>query len=301
MRGRWKASNRAFTLVELLVVIAIIGILISLALPAVQAAREAARRSQCLNNIRQLSLAMQNYDAAHKSLPAGFHWPDGTLWSALILPQLGEEPLYNTLEFGAPWGADDSPNEQACCTVVSMFRCPSAGAPLHVDSEGIPRRVPCTYLACASGKVVRESGSSPRAGDDALDGLLFKNSRTRIAEIRDGTSSTMILGESLHRYDIRGIDHDGNRQGVDHWYFGSTDELAGINASEAVGSTAIEINALFNSDRTIDEKELCFSSNHPSGAHAAFADGHVTFISDAIDRNVWSTMGTRSGGEPLSP
>ena len=162
---RSKASNRAFTLVELLVVIAIIGILIFLALPAVQAARETARRSQCLNNIRQLGLAMQNYDAANKSLPAGFHWPDGTMWSALVLPQLGEEPLYNTLEFGAGWGEDDSPNEQACCTVVSIFRCPSADAPLHTDSEGIPRRVPCTYLACASGKVVRESGSSPRAGD----------------------------------------------------------------------------------------------------------------------------------------
>ena len=108
----------------------------------------------------------------------------------------------------------------------------------------------------------------------------------------------MILGESLHRYDIQGIDQDGNQQGVDHWYFGSTDELAGINASEALGSTAIEINALFNADQTIDEKELCFSSNHPSGAHAAFADGHVAFISEMIDRRVWSTMGTRSGGEP---
>jgi len=66
-------------------------------------------------------------------------------------------------------------------------------------------------------------------------------------------------------------------------------------------STALEINALFNPDRTIDEKELCFSSNHPSGAHAGFADGHVEFVSETIDRNVWSTMGTRSGGEPSSP
>ena len=144
---------------------------------------------------------------------------------------------------------------------------------------------------------MRESGSSLRAGNRDLDGVLFNNSRIRIADITDGTSSTMIVGESLHRYDIQGFDHDGNRQGVDHWYFGSTDDLAGINASEAVGSTAIEINAVLNPDLTIDEKELCFSSNHPSGTHIAFADGHVTFISEKIDRNVWSAVGTRAGGE----
>ncbi len=297
MRVNSSSSHRGFSLIELVVVVAIIGTLLSLLLPAVQAARETARRSQCLDNLRQLGLAMQNYHNVNRSFPSGFVWPDRTMWSALVLPQLGQEALYNTLEFGQPWDKDNSPNERACSIVVSIFRCPSAAAPRHIDFEGIPGRVPCTYLGCASGKVVRESGANFRAGDRDLDGVLFNNSRVRIAEITDGTSSTFVAGEALHRYEVQGVDHIGNIQGVDHWYFGSTDDLAGINASEAVGSTAIEINAVFNPDRTIDEKELCFSSNHPGGAHMAFADGHVTFISDKIDDNPWSAMGTRSGGE----
>ena len=101
------------------------------------------------------------------------------MWSAFVLPQLGEEALYSTLEFGASWDKDSSLNERACSVVVSVFRCPSAGAPLHIDFDGIPDRVPCTYLACASGQVVRESGLSPRAGDREMDGVLFNNSRIR--------------------------------------------------------------------------------------------------------------------------
>ncbi len=116
-----------------------------------------------------------------------------------------------------------------------------------------------------------------------------------MADITDGTSSTMMLGESLYRYDVQGIDHEGNLQGVDHWYFGTWDYLAGINASETLGSTAIEINAVKNASRTIDEKELCFSSHHPAGAQAAFVDGHAKLMSLGIDRAVWSAAGTRDG------
>ena len=297
MIGYSKTSHRGFSLVELVVVVAILGILIGLLLPAVQAARETARRSLCLDKLRQHGLAMHNYHVANRSFPSGFVWPDRTMWSALVLPQLGEEALYSTLEFGVPWDKDHSANERACGTVVSVFRCPSAAVARHMDFEGIPDRVPCTYLGCASGRIVQESGSSRRAGDRDLDGVLFRNSRIRIADITDGTSSTMIVGEALHRHDVLGFDHEGNHQGVDHWYFGSTDDLAGINASEAVGSTAIEINAVKNPHLPIDEKELCFSSNHPGGVHIAFADGHATFISEQIDRGAWSALGTRAGGE----
>ena len=102
MSSYLRTSHRAFTLVELAVVVAIIGVLIYLILPAVQSAREAARRSQCLNKLRQLGMAMQNYHEVNNAFPAGFTWPDRTMWSALVLPQLGEEVLYSTLEFGAP-------------------------------------------------------------------------------------------------------------------------------------------------------------------------------------------------------
>jgi len=300
MSGCPRTRRRGFTLVELILVTAIIGLLTSLLLPAVQAAREAARQMRCRDQLRQLGLAMQNYHATVGVFPSGFIWPDRTLWSALVLPHLDQEALHGTLEFGAPWDADGSPNQRACSVLVPVFRCPSAGAPEHVDFEGIPGHVPCTYLACASGLVVRESGPSPRAGDADLDGVLFANSRTRVADVSDGTSWTVLVGEALHRFDVQGTDHEGNRQGVDHWCFGTTDELAGVNASEAVGSTGVRINALLEPALTIDEKELCYSSNHPRGAQAAFVDGHVAFFSEDVDRHVWSALGTRAGSEPLT-
>jgi prepilin-type processing-associated H-X9-DG protein len=292
-----RSGRVGLTLIELLVVLAIAALMLTLLLPAVQAAREAARRIHCLNHLKQHALAMSVYHEAGGTYPPGFVWPDRTMWSALLLPYLDEEPLYRTLEFGEPWDKDDSPNERACGTVVSIYRCPAAAAPEHVDFEGIPRRVPCTYLVCGTGTVRRESGPPPRAGDRDLDGMLFHNSRIRIAQVTDGTSVTVLLGESLHRYDAQGIDYEGNLQGVDHWYIGASDLLAGINASEALGSTAVPINAVQSPGLPIDERELCFSSRHLGGAQLAFVDGHAEFISDFVDRQVWSDLGTRSGAE----
>jgi prepilin-type N-terminal cleavage/methylation domain-containing protein/prepilin-type processing-associated H-X9-DG protein len=295
-----KSRAWGFTLVELLVVIAIIGILVALLLPAVQAAREAARRIQCQNNLRQMAIAVHNYHGAHGNFPSGVIRANRTLWSGLILTQIEQEPLYGTLEFGRPWDEDGSANERACGVYLPVYRCPSSTAPEHVDLQGIVDRVPCTYLACSSGTAARESGPPPLAGQPDSDGVFFADSRVRVADIRDGTSSTVAIGEALFRTDVHGPDHYGIVQIVDHWYIG-TPEGFDNEISEALGSTAAAINSVEIDDLFVDEKELCFSSYHPGGAQLAFADGHVSLVSETIDRHTWSALGTRAGREIAQP
>ena len=174
-----KARAQGFTLVELLVVIAIIGILIALLLPAVQAAREAARRAQCSNNLKQLGVATLNYEATFKLLPPGCFLEEGSMWSAFLLPFIEESPikdgltLYDGPDGNINWGST-TPYEDpirdlgptgvqiaACETVIETFRCPSAGLPLHqfdmpFDGYFVMRRVPASYLGVSSGIVLTQ-------------------------------------------------------------------------------------------------------------------------------------------------
>jgi len=155
--------KRGFTLIELLVVIAIIAILIALLLPAVQQAREAARRTQCKNNLKQLGLAMHNYHDTTNVFPFGFDARE-TLWSAMILPQIEQTNLYNTLVWQegtiGNWNYAGGPNTKACATVVEAFRCPSM--PLNPrDNESIPGRVPVSYRASAGSMI--SSDAHPHA------------------------------------------------------------------------------------------------------------------------------------------
>ncbi len=288
--------NRAFTLVELLVVIAIIGILVAILLPAVQAARESARRMQCGNNLHQMGIALHNYHDTNGTFPAGFILPNQTLWSGLLLPQIEQQPLYDSLDFSAAWDVDGSPNELACATYLSVYRCPSSGAPRHDTVQGITDRVPSNYLVCATGLTRFESGPPPVAGNLKLDGMFYTNSRTKMADILDGTSSTVAIGEAEHNIGVQGIDLGGTLHIVDHWYIGSP-YIHLSEVSEVAGSTASRINAQFIQDAFIDEQELGFSSRHPGGAQVVFADGHIAFIPQTIDTRVWSGLGTRHGGE----
>ncbi len=293
-----RSSARGFTLIELLVVISIIGMLISLLLPAVQDARKAARRVQCQNNLRQMGIALQNYHGACRSFPSGIIRSNRVMWSGLLLRQMEQWPLYGTLQSGLPWDVDDTANERACGTYLAVYRCPSSTAPRHhEDGQGIAGRVPCSYLACASGRAVTECSPPPVAGAPDSDGLFFVNSDMRIADIRDGTSSTVAVGEAVFAIDVGGgPDCRGRMQVVDHWYIGTPQGLDN-EASEAIGSTAVPINSVFMPDLWIEEKELCFSSRHPGGAQMMFADGHASFVSETIDRDTWSALGTRAGGE----
>jgi prepilin-type N-terminal cleavage/methylation domain-containing protein len=282
-----------FTLVETLVAIAIIGILVALLLPAVQAAREAARRVQCQNNLHQIGIALHHYHDVTRRFPPGLNLPNRTFWSAHLLPYLEQKPMYETLEFTRPWDTDL--NKEACATYLPVFRCPSSTAPRHLTAQGIVDRVPCNYLACTSGTVTRESGPPPLAGRSDSDGLFFIDSGVRLACILDGSSSTVAVGETIFIFRGHGLDHLGLNQFLDHWYLGSL-EGQGNEISESMASTGVAINS-FLLPVFVDEKELCFSSRHPGGVQLVLADGAVSFISETIDRGTWSALGTRNGGE----
>lgn len=298
-RRRSRVARLGFSLVELLVVIFIIGVLIALLIPAVQAARESARRTTCQNNLKQIGLALTTHHDQRRSFPAGFNSTTGMLWSGFLLPQLELTNLYKTLQPNQPWVTPNTPNHDACATYLPVFQCPSSNSPRHLDAQGILDRSPCTYLGCASGTVARESGAKPHLGDPGMNGVLFRDSEMRMADITDGASSTIIVGESLFRFDISAPNYDGADQVIDHWHIGSPEAKSGSDeASEAVGSTRARINAVFDDTLPVDEREQCFSSRHPTGVQVAFADGHIEFISETIEPSVWSKLGTRNGGEP---
>src|SRR3954447_16380521 len=200
--------RRGFTLIELLVAIAIIGVLVALLLPAVQAAREAARRIQCVNNLKQIGIALHNYHTAVGSFPVGFLYPSGPVpsttsplqyrWSALaqMAPQLEQANLYNALNFDFPVGykptGGPSPfwpfypaNTTAMATAVASFLCPSDGAPPPMVGSG-----PVNYAFC--------SGSGSGGGEAAgADGAFILGPAMSLADLTDGSSNTASASEQL--------------------------------------------------------------------------------------------------------
>lgn len=308
-------SQRGFTLVELLVVIAIIGILIGLLLPAVQQVREAARRIQCANHVKQQALAVLNYEDAHKEFPPGFSHPAMTMWSGYILPYIDQGNLYETVDIQQPWtplNGGSAANSAALGTYIGIFQCPSSGVPQsQYDPFADAERVPCCYLACTTGLLDRESGEWPWAGMPReqeypeSDGIFYMNSNTRHADVKDGLSTTVLLGESLPDQELFDIDYGGNTQKVDHWYIGSrelfdypTADVFGSNeSSECLGSTAVLINSIKIESTPADHKELSFGSRHTQGVNMGFADGHVQFVSERIDMGIWSAIGSRNNQE----
>jgi prepilin-type N-terminal cleavage/methylation domain-containing protein len=301
MQGAVLRLRRAFTLVELLVVIAIIGVLVALLLPAVQAARESARRASCSNNLKQHGLALHNYHDTYLTFPMG--WSNrGQGWSAMILPQIEQKPLYDTLQWAESnnWDTNDTPNERACGTLIKVYRCPSAAIPEYVNNQGIPQRVPATYRGVASSTATSDDPSTANNGRHlelrTLEGLFFGDSRIQMSDILDGTSNTAAFGECKWET----FSQDGNQ--MDFWYIGSPQIDPWPNAtefSEFVGSTGVPYNARSQPALSGYVKELSFSSFHPGGAMWTFGDGSVKFLSYTMNAAAYQAIGSRSGGESL--
>lgn len=230
-----RPAAQAFTLVELLVVIAIIGILVALLLPAIQAAREAARRSQCMNNLKQIGVALQNYHSTKKTFPAGAALGEGSMWSGSLLPYLEEAALDDIVTIDPanprPYAhtqrsyttvVDPYKNVMACETVIPVLRCPSIALPEHVPDRGqrsnryVQARVPASYIACASGLAISQAITQVFKGEfhmwmEQLDGVMYGvqlkdpvppaksygKSLVSIAKITDGTSKTIAVGEAV--------------------------------------------------------------------------------------------------------
>jgi prepilin-type N-terminal cleavage/methylation domain-containing protein len=278
----WKCQAGGFTLVELLVVIAIIGILVALLLPAIQAAREAARRSQCQNNLKQIGLALQMHHDVHKKFPIGCKGGEGVMWSYFIMPYLEASNTQDLATIGltsdgfnwaspGPYTKADLNNPSYTNVILvetkfSVFQCPSAGFPedgqydISADNWHVMNRQPCSYIGSASGLTTTQrlrDTSVHRQGVKmgGLDGVLFNLSEIGMKDILDGASNTMLVGEAKH--DTAAIDRIGgvkkenvmgNRK--DHWYFGSDDidtgshtpPTGGGDFSEALGSTGVPMN-----------------------------------------------------------
>ena len=305
------------TLVELLVVMAIFSVLMALLLPAVQQAREAARRTSCGNNLKNVGLALISYHDLHQSFPFGFNDYEA-LWSAMILPQLELKTMYDRLIFQesgpGQWDAD-SANERAACTLIPVYRCPSLPIAKHIDDNPsgsiMEGRVPISYRACAGSNGWSDTAETIPTGAAAnavaldslqLDGVFFGTSRTRMAEITDGLSHTVLVGES--HTDPRFI-KDG--QAMDYWQLGAPQTgtwkpggVGGTEFSEGLGSTGPRMNSRLDQSVPGAVMEVSFGSYHPRMAMFSLADGSVRLLSETIDIETYRALGSRHGGEAVS-
>jgi prepilin-type N-terminal cleavage/methylation domain-containing protein len=297
---------RGFTLIELLVVIAIIAILIALLLPAVQQAREAARRSQCLNNLKQVGLALHNYHDTHGAFPPGWigtssgthdvEGPSGWGWAAHVLPYVDQAPLYNRLNFHVSC-FDPVANSTALTQALTVFRCPSdsSSETWKLGEEGNPSNILATlptanYVAnfgTESPEVICASPPFPNAQCRG-NGIFYHNGNTRIRDLVDGTSSTIMVGE--HRTDTSAAALATGPAWHSTWI--------GMVAGGEEGHARF----LGVSDHTPNHPSLHiddYSSWHTGGVHLLMGDGRVRFVTQSIDLGVFRGIATRSGSEVL--
>jgi prepilin-type processing-associated H-X9-DG protein len=265
------------------VVIAIIGVLVALLLPAVQSAREAARRVSCLNNLVQTGLALHNYEFHHETLPPGVTNPDGPIrnepqglhvsWIVKVLPYLEQNALYR--KFDQSLGAYAEANAEVRAAEIRTLQCPSDGTPSTNMSRTAARS---SYAGC------HHDAEAPIDADN--HGLLFLNSKIRYSQIYDGSSQTILVGEMLGSLESLG------------WVSGTRATLRNTSAIEA-GQPY-----LGPAPNKNDEKEKAgslfvggFGSYHANGANFGFADGSTRFLSANTESAVLRQLGNRADGE----
>lgn len=293
-----RRSRQAFTLIELLVVIAIIAVLIGLLVPAVQKVREAANRLNCHNNLKQIGLAMHGIHDQYGRLPPGYvdlqtqisnptdNGP-GFGWATALLPQLEQDALYKQFKFGLP--VSNSANAASCATLVKVFQCPSDNHNQVFTTTGLAvSMAPSNYVGMyGSGEIADDPGRG--------NGVLYRNSRTRLADILDGTTNTILVGErssNLLKCTWAGFDpamtaeHPADPTVVEAaqaLVLGHTGEYDPFDPPHTPNSPIAHVDD--------------FWSRHAGGANFLLGDGSVRQINNSISPKTWVAMGTRAGGE----
>nr|WP_261344061.1 DUF1559 domain-containing protein [Roseimaritima sediminicola] len=284
-RSRRRAAGAGFTLVELLVVIAIIGMLVALLLPAVQAAREAARRMQCSNNLKQIGLALHNYHDTHGCFPEGSQQSNMIGPLTGVLPFLEQGNTFQHFDFAQSYSAPY--NQQVGAQTIPTYLCPSMTLPRDVpDTRNGETGGPSSYLAC-------EGTASYMPQADGMFGLNwtaygFRNPAVRFADLLDGTSNTLAFGETT--YDMAdylwrppAADAGQVKWGTARWVVGYP--------VVSLGTTLKDLN-VHNAANNGG-----FQSMHPGGVQFLYGDGGVRFSADTLDRDLLHALATRSGGE----
>jgi prepilin-type N-terminal cleavage/methylation domain-containing protein/prepilin-type processing-associated H-X9-DG protein len=315
---------RGFTLIELLVVIAIIGVLIALLLPAVQSAREAARRAQCTNNMKQIGLALHNYESANGVFPWGVlrnstrdncatFWR--FTWAAAILSQMEGDTVFNTINWTGP--TNSVRNVTAYNFRIASYVCPSDQVNMQTPSN-FPGYSQGSYSGMAGYIEVWRYSYLPGYNDDICrrldaNGIFGLNRNRRISDVRDGTSNTIFVGEtsrfanepqSIFNFWNSGFWVSDSLSAVSSRSMGIAYCVPKINAPASLGDVIPIIDpdpfTWWQKPESLNYGQFGFRSQHPGGANFLFGDGSVRFVKQTIDMGTYRAISTYLGNEAVS-
>jgi prepilin-type N-terminal cleavage/methylation domain-containing protein/prepilin-type processing-associated H-X9-DG protein len=302
MEPRPSRTVRGFTLVELLVVIAIIGILVALLLPAIQAAREAARRSECMNHLKQIGVAIQTHHDVKKHFPQGRNGreQESVSWAYFILPQIEEQALYDAFVDGVR--VDDNQNAKTMRTPIQIYACPSRRPPAADRNFDNNNQPPVVLAAASLGDYAANAGLEEDTGlededwedpltrkviDISLAGPIYTGSAVNARKVIDGLSKTLAVGEKH----IRPVESDWDEEMV-HFEQGDTAFLAGDNIFAILRCS--EEGLATGPDDDEDEK---FGGPHPGVTMFVYLDGHADGLSNDTDVAILKGLSTIGGEE----
>ncbi|QDU61984.1 Type II secretion system protein G precursor [Planctomycetes bacterium Pan216] len=305
--SRYPRRVAAFTLVELLVVIAIIGVLVSLLLPAVQQAREAARKTHCTSNLKQVALALQNYHDSHNLFPYGYRGEPSNVtlrrdtWFHRLLPYVDQTNLFERYVEEDPdyvWQGSADVHGAS----IPVFMCPS--------DPSMPAQGGASATRCFQGSYVGLYGKNHITNSASNStGMFWYHSNAAMRDVVDGISKTILLSEVI----ARGTPAVSGAWGAGGGYWGSGPHGGGYAFTALEPPNPLLEDVIYTCKSTIwpqapcrsvvglSNREIYARSYHPGGVNVALVDGSVHFVGNSTDRDIFHAMGTRAGGEIIDP